>query len=395
METTWTHLLAGRSGIGPITQFDASTYATTIAGEVSDFNPENYIERKQARRMDRFTQFAVAATQMLFENAQWQIPEEEQADVGALLGCGLGGLKTIEEFHTKLMRSGPKRVSPFYIPILISNMAPGQISITSGAKGPNLVTTSACASGLHGIGYAYTDILLGRAKAMICGGVESTITPMGVSGFNAMKALSTRNDDPTRASRPFDQDRDGFVMAEGCGLLLLESLDHALDRGARIYAEVIGFGASADGYHMTAPKEDGEGMARCMRAALQEAGVRPEEIDHINAHGTSTSLNDLCETRAIKTVFKDRAQSIPVTANKSMLGHLLGAAGGIESVISVKSLDEGVIPGTINLDNPEPECDLDYVTDGTRHHPLRYTLCNSFGFGGTNATMLFKHYDGK
>ena len=395
METTWTHLLAGRSGIGPITQFDASTYATTIAGEVSDFNPENYIERKQARRMDRFTQFAVAATQMLFENAQWQIPEEEQADVGALLGCGLGGLKTIEEFHTKLMHSGPKRVSPFYIPILISNMAPGQISITSGAKGPNLVTTSACASGLHGIGYAYTDILLGRAKAMICGGVESTITPMGVSGFNAMKALSTRNDDPTRASRPFDQDRDGFVMAEGCGLLLLESLDHALDRGARIYAEVVGFGASADGYHMTAPKEDGEGMARCMRAALQEAGVRPEEIDHINAHGTSTSLNDLCETRAIKTVFKDRAQSIPVTANKSMLGHLLGAAGGIESVISVKSLDEGVIPGTINLDNPEPECDLDYVTDGTRHHPLRYTLCNSFGFGGTNATMLFKHYDGK
>ena len=395
LETTWTHLLAGHSGIGPITQFDASEYATTIAGEVSDFNPERYIERKQARRMDRFTQFAVAATQMLFENAQWQIPEEEQADVGALLGCGLGGLKTIEEFHTKLMQSGPKRVSPFYIPVLISNMAPGQVSITTGAKGPNLVTTSACASGLHGIGYAYTDILLGRAKAMICGGVESTITPMGVSGFNAMKALSTRNDDPSRASRPFDQDRDGFVMAEGCGLLLLESLEHALDRGARIYAEVVGFGASADGYHMTAPKEDGEGMARCMRAALKEADVRPEEIDHINAHGTSTSLNDLCETRAIKTVFKDRAHSIPVTANKSMFGHLLGAAGGIESVVSVKSIDEGVIPGTINLDNPEPECDLDYVTDGTRHHPLRYTLCNSFGFGGTNATMLFKQYDGK
>ncbi|MFO7718535.1 MAG: beta-ketoacyl-ACP synthase II [Thermodesulfobacteriota bacterium] len=395
LETTWTHLLAGHSGIGPITQFDASAYATTIAGEVSDFNPERYIERKQARRMDRFTQFAVAATQMLFENAQWRIPEEEQADVGALLGCGLGGLKTIEEFHTKLMQSGPKRVSPFYIPILISNMAPGQVSITTGAKGPNLVTTSACASGLHGIGYAYTDILLGRAKAMICGGVESTITPMGVSGFNAMKALSTRNDDPTRASRPFDQDRDGFVMAEGCGLLLLESLEHALDRGARIYAEVVGFGASADGYHMTAPKEDGEGMARCMRAALKEAGVRPEEIDHINAHGTSTSLNDLCETRAIKTVFEDRAHSIPITANKSMFGHLLGAAGGIESVVSVKSIDEGVIPGTINLDNPEPECDLDYVTDGTRHQPLQYTLCNSFGFGGTNATMLFKQYDGK
>lgn len=395
LETTWTNLLAGKSGIGPITQFDASEYATTIAGEVSDFNVEDFIERKQARRMDRFTQFAVAATQMLFENAQWQIPEEEQGDVGTLLGCGLGGLKTIEEFHTKLMKSGPKRVSPFYIPILISNMAPGQISISTGAKGPNLVTTSACASGLHGIGYAYTDIMLGRAKAMICGGVESTITPMGVSGFNAMRALSTRNDDPTRASRPFDQGRDGFVMAEGCGLLLLESLDHALARGARIYAEVVGFGASADGYHMTAPKEDGEGMSRCMRAAIKEAGVQPEDIDHINAHGTSTALNDLCETRAIKDVFGDRATSIPVTANKSMVGHLLGAAGGLESVISVKTLDEGKIPGTINLENPEPECDLDYVADGTREQSVQYALCNSFGFGGTNATMLFKQYDGK
>jgi 3-oxoacyl-[acyl-carrier-protein] synthase II len=342
--------------------------------------------------MDRFTQFAVAATDMLLADAAWEVTEEDQGEIGTILGCGLGGLKTIEDFHTKLMQSGPKRVSPFYIPILISNMAPGQISMQFKVKGPNLVTTSACASGMHSIGYAYSDIALGRVKAMICGGVESTITPMGISGFNAMKALSTRNNDPERASRPFDRDRDGFIMSEGCGLLFLESLEHALERGAKIYAEIVGFGASADGHHMTAPKEDGEGMARSMRAAIKEAGIRTQDIDHINAHATSTPPNDLCETRAIKAVFGNQAYRIPVTANKSMLGHLLGAAGGVEGVVSVLTLKEDQIPATINLEHPDTECDLDYVVDGPRQQAVKYVMCNSFGFGGTNASILFKRY---
>jgi 3-oxoacyl-[acyl-carrier-protein] synthase II len=330
---------------------------------------------------------------MLLSDSGWTISEQEQAETGVILGCGLGGLETIETFHDRLREFGPKKASPFYIPMLIANMAAGQVSMFTKAMGPNLATTSACASGTHGIGYAFSEIKLGRAQAMISGGVESTIAPMAVSGFNAMRALSTRNDEPERASRPFDRDRDGFVIGEGCGMLLLESLDHARNRGARIYAEVVGFGSSSDAYHMTAPEESGRGMALAMEKALREGGVAPDQIDHINAHGTSTSLNDLCETRAIKMLFRDRAGRIPVTANKSMIGHLLGGAGGVEGVFSVLSLAEEMIPGTLNLKNPDPECDLDYVAEGSRKQDLEYVLCNSFGFGGTNACILFKRFE--
>ncbi|MFO8033306.1 MAG: beta-ketoacyl-ACP synthase II [Desulfohalobiaceae bacterium] len=392
LETAWPRLLAGESGIGPITRFDSQDFATRIAGEVRDFAEEDYLSRKQIQRMDRFNRFAVASAKMLCQNASLQIDEHNASQVGILLGCGLGGLETIEEFHTRLLKKGPGKISPFYIPKLISNIAAGQIAIFTQAKGPNLVTTSACASGVHSIGYAYSDIKLGRVQAMMCGGVESTITPMAVSGFNAMKALSTNNAEPEKASRPFDKDRDGFVISEGSGFLLLESLEHALERGAPILAEVCGFGASADAYHITAPDESGAGMSLAMQAALKEAEISPGEVDHINAHGTATYFNDICETRAIKNVFGKHAYQIPLTANKSMIGHMLGAAGGIESVFSVMSITEGQIPGTINLDNPDSECDLDYMQEGSRQKQVNYVLCNSFGFGGTNACILFKRY---
>jgi 3-oxoacyl-[acyl-carrier-protein] synthase II len=394
LQTSWSNLVAGKSGIGPITRFDCSQYTSKIAGEVKDFNPEEYLPRKQIKRMDRFNQYACAVAYMLLEDAGLSIDSRNDSEIGILLGCGLGGLETLEEFHTRLIKSGPGKISPFYIPKLISNVASGQMAIFTRAKGPNLVTTSACASGVHSIGYAYSDIKLGRVQAMMCGGVESTITPMAISGFNAMRALSTRNEEPQRASRPFDRDRDGFVVSEGCGLLMLESLEHALDRGATIYAEVCGFGASADAYHITAPDESGAGMALAMSNALKEAQVAPKDIDHINAHGTGTTWNDLCETRAIKKVFGEHAFSLAVTANKSMIGHMLGAAGGIESVFSIKTLETEIIPGTINLENPDEECDLDYVAEGSRKQQVNYVLCNSFGFGGTNACILFKRYDG-
>ena len=392
LETSWTRLINGESGIGPITRFDCHEYGSQIAGEVRGFDPAEYVPKKQIQRMDRFNCYAVGTAKMLLAHAGLEIDERNASQVGIVLGCGLGGLETIEEFHTRLMKRGPGRVSPFYIPKLISNIAAGQIAIYTQAKGPNMVTTSACASGVHSVGYAYSDIKLGRAEAMICGGVESTITPMAVSGFNAMKALSTRNDDPERASRPFDRDRDGFVIAEGSGFLLLESLEQAIERGAKIYAEVRGFGASADAYHITAPDESGAGMAQAMRSALREAELPPQDLEHINAHGTSTPWNDLCETRAIKSVFGDRATRMPITANKSMIGHMLGAAGGIESVFSVMTIDQGVIPGTVNLENPGPECDLDYVAEGSRQQQVNSVLCNSFGFGGTNACILFKRF---
>jgi len=393
LEISWQSLLSGKSGVDKLTRFDCSEYATRIAAEVRDFDPNRYMSVKEARRMDRFCQFAVASAKMLMQHSGLDRNVMDMTQCGAVIGCGLGGLETIEEFHTKLLKSGPKRVSPFYIPLLIANMAAGQISITTGAKGPNLATTSACASGMHGIGYAFSDIRLGRAKAMISGGVESTITPMAVSGFNAMKALSTSNDIPEKASRPFDLDRNGFVIGEGSGLLLLESLDSALERGATIYAEVAGFGASADAFHMTAPDDSGEGMALAMRQALREARVSPEQVDHINTHGTSTKLNDATETKAIKEVFGRHAYDMLLTANKSMIGHTLGAAGGIESVFSVLSLYHSKIPGTINLDTPDPECDLDYCSHGTVSRNIRYALCNSFGFGGTNAAILYKKFD--
>jgi 3-oxoacyl-[acyl-carrier-protein] synthase II len=392
LATSWNNLVAGVSGIGPITRFDASGHTTTIAGEVKGFEPENYMPAKQAKRMERFTTYSVACAQMLLEDAGWEIPPEEEERVGCLMGCGLGGLETIELYHSKLVNDGPRRVSPFMIPIMISNMAPGMISIFSKVRGPNLVTTSACASGLHAIGYAASEIAMGRADAMITGGVESTITPLGVAGFNALKALSTRNDEPERASRPFDRDRDGFVMGEGCGLLLLESLEHARARGATIYAEVTGFGASADAFHMTAPDDQGRGMSLAMRRAIEEGGIRPEDVEHVNAHATSTPLNDSSETSAIKQVFGDHAKKLSITANKSMIGHLLGGAGGVEGVFSVMSIKEGVLPGTLNLENPGEDCDLDYLADGSREERVEHVLCNSFGFGGTNACILFKRF---
>lgn len=394
LETSWDNLLAGKSGIGPITLFDTTGFDVRIAGEVKDFDPEkNGIPFKQARRMDRFVQFGVAASLMLMKDSGYTITEENAEKVSTIVGVGLGGLDTIEEFHTKLTNSGPNRISPFMIPMLISNMAPGQIAIFTGAKGTNFVLTSACASGLHAIGTAYTEILLNRCECSITGGVESTITAMGTSGFAALKALSTsHNDDPQKASRPFDKDRDGFVEGEGAGLLFLESLESAQARGAKIYAEIVGFGASCDAFHMTAPEESGEGMARAMKNALKDADLAPEKIDHINAHGTSTHLNDLCETRAIKKVFGEHAYSIPITANKSQIGHLLGAAGGVESVFSAMTLHTGMVPGTANYTTPDPECDLNYMGDGPKQLNVEYVMCNGFGFGGTNCSLIFKRW---
>lgn len=393
IETTWSKLLAGESGIGPITHFDCSQYTCKIAGEVRDFDPEKYMTAKQAKRMDRFTQFAVAAASMLMEDASLEITPEVAEDLGVILGVGLGGLSTIETWHTKLLEAGPNKISPFMIPMLISNMGPGQISIFTGAKGPNIVTTTACASGVHGIGTAFSEILLGRARRIISGGVESTITPLGVAGFTALKALSTHyNDDPTHASRPFDAKRDGFIMGEGAGLLLLEDLESAKERGARIYAEVAGYGSSGDAYHMTAPHETGEGMASAMRRAVKDAGIAMEDITHINAHATSTQLNDVTETRAMKLAFGDHAKNLKISATKSMTGHLLGAAGGIESVFTALALHNGILPGTANLTNPDPECDLDYLPNGPEKVDCEYAMCNSFGFGGTNASLVLKKW---
>jgi 3-oxoacyl-[acyl-carrier-protein] synthase II len=375
--------------------FDPTGYSATIAGEVKNFSPEAYgIPFKQARRMDRFVQFAVAASQMLLKDADMTVTETNAASIGILLGVGLGGLKTIEDFHSKLVDAGPDKISPFMIPMLISNMAPGQVAIFSGAKGPNAVVTSACASGLHAIGYAYNEILLDRCVCAISGGVEATVTPMGISGFTALKALSTRNAEPQKASRPFDKDRTGFVMGEGAGLIFLETLDSAIARDAHIYAELVGFGSSCDAFHITAPLDAGEGMAAAMKNAIADAGLTPDAIDHINAHGTSTQLNDLAETKAIKAVFGKRAYDIPITANKSQIGHLLGAAGGIESVFTILALHTGIIPGTINYETPDPECDLNYMVEGARPIQAEYALCNSFGFGGTNCSLLYKRWHG-
>ncbi len=395
LETTWENLVAGESGIAPITLFDASEYDSRIAGEVKGFVPEDHMPFKQAKRMDRFTQFAVAASTMLMNDSGYVIDENTAERTDVILGVGLGGLSTIETYHTKLIQSGPGKVSPFLIPMLIANMAPGQIAIFTGAKGNNLVATTACASALHAIGTAWSEMLLGRNDAVITGGVEATVTPLGVAGFTALKALSTHNEEPTKASRPFDKQRDGFVIGEGAGLLMLEPLESALERGATIYAEIVGYGTSCDAFHMTAPHESGEGMARAMKNALRDAGLKPEDIDHINAHGTSTYLNDSCETRAIKLTFGEHAQNIRISATKSMTGHLLGAAGGIESVFTIMALHTGIIPGTINQENPDPECDLNYMASGSEKVQCEYAMCNSFGFGGTNASLVFKRWSGK
>ncbi len=392
-KSTWEGIISGKSGIKKITRFDTTGFDTDIAGEVTDFNPEQFIPAKQCKRMDRFVQFSVCGAMQLMENSGYKITDENAEDVGVIVGVGLGGLETIEAFHAKLVDAGPSKVSPFFIPMLISNMAPGQVAIFTGAKGLNLVLTSACASATHAIGMAYTEIALGRAEAMITGGSEATITPMGISGFTSMKALCTKyNDTPEKASRPYDLNRGGFVMGEGTGMLFLESLDSALARNAYIYAEVVGAAGSDDAHHMVAPLDSGAGMASSMKRAIKDAQIEPWQINHINAHGTSTHANDAAETKAIYDVFGDHAKNIAICANKSQLGHLLGAAGGAESVISVLTLDSGMVPGTLNYETPDPECTLNYMGDGPKKLDPEYVICNSFGFGGTNGSVIYKKY---
>jgi 3-oxoacyl-[acyl-carrier-protein] synthase II len=393
IEENWTNLVEGKSGIGPITRFDTHGFATRIAGEVKNFRPEDFISKKELRKMDPFLQLALGAASLAFEESGFKIPPEVAPRAGVIMGCGLGGLSTSEEYHKVLLSSGPKKISPFFIPMLIGNMAPGLISIYHGAKGPNLSVQTACAAGTHAVGQAFHMVRDGFAEIMITGGVESTITPLCVGGFNAMRALSTRNDDPEKASRPFERDRDGFVLGEGAAVLILEELERALERGAKIYAEVIGFGASGDAFHMAAPAPDGEGAARCMKEALKDAGVNPEAVDYINAHGTSTDLNDKYETQAIKTVFGEHARKLAVSSTKSMTGHLLGGAGGVEAAYTVLSIDRQVMPPTINYENPDPECDLDYVPNKCREARIDVALSNSFGFGGTNGTLVFRKWE--
>ena len=394
VETSWKALLDGKSGIGPITAFDATSFASRIAGEVKDFDPEHFgIPAKLAKRMDRFVQFAAAGSIDALKDSGFVVTDENARRIGCILGVGLGGLHTIEVFHSRLVEAGPGKVSPFMIPMLISNMAPGQVAMLTGIKGSNLVMTSACSSGLHAIGHAYNEILLGRMDAVVSGGIEATITPMGISGFTALKALSTRNDEPQRASRPFDKNRDGFVMGEGCGIFVVESLESAKARGAKIYAEIVGFGATCDAFHMTAPDENGDGLAHAMRSAIAEAGLKPEDITHINAHGTSTPMNDACETKAIKSVFGEHAHALAICANKSQTGHLLGGAGGLESVFTVLALQTGMVPGTLNYETPDPDCDLNYMGDGAKQLNPRYALCNSAGFGGTNVSIAYKKWE--
>jgi len=392
LDTFWSNLVAGKSGVTRIESFDASEFPTRIAAEIKDFNPEAYMDRKEARRMDRFVQLAVAASTMAVRDSGLEPGVNVDPErFGVMVGSGIGGLATWEEQHTVLLEKGPKRVSPFFIPMMIANMASGQISMITGAKGPNSTAVTACATGTHSIGDSFKLIQRGDADAMICGGAEAAIRPTGIAGFCAMRAMSTRNDEPEKASRPFDIGRDGFVMGEGSGVLLLESLEHALKRGARIYAEVVGYGMSGDAYHMTEP--DPDGAARCMKRALKDAGIEPEAIDYINAHGTSTPIGDKSETAAIKMAFGDHAYKLAVSSTKSMTGHLLGAAGGIEAVILALTLKNGVIAPTINLENPDPECDLDYVPNAARKADVRTGLSNSFGFGGHNATIVMRKYE--
>jgi len=393
LDNNWQAICQGKSGIGPITKFDTTEYPAKIAGEVKNFDPELYIDKKDQKKMDVFIQYALAAGSMALKQSGLVIDESNADRVGVLVGSGLGGLQTIEKYHTMLLQSGPKKISPFFVPMLIVNLAPGQISIYFGCRGPNSSVVTACATGNHSIGEASRIIQRGDADAMIAGGVESTITPLAVAGFCALKALSTRNEEPEKASRPFEKNRDGFVMAEGAGILVLESLESAKQRGASIFAEVIGFGCNADAYHITAPSPGGEGAARCMQIAIDDAGIKAGDIDYINAHGTSTPMNDLSETIAMKTVFKDHVKNLSVSSTKSMTGHLLGAAGGVEAIFSILSIKHGIIPPTINYDEPDPECDLDYVPNVARKKNVRIVMSNSFGFGGTNATLIFKTFE--
>ncbi|WP_319588997.1 beta-ketoacyl-ACP synthase II [uncultured Desulfobulbus sp.] len=391
-EQTWNALINGQSGIGPITRFDASDQASQIAAEVKGFNPEDWFEKKQVKNLDPFVQYAVAAADIAWKSSGLSITDDNVNRVGVITGCGMGGLPTIEEYHSVLLNKGPRKITPFFIPRVIPNMPSGHISMRIGCKGPNLSQTTACAAGTHAVGEAFRHIVYGDCDVAITGGTESVICPLAVGGFSAMKALSTRNDDPTAASRPFDRDRDGFVISEGSGMLVLEELESAKRRGATIYAEIIGYGQTSDAYHIAAPPEDGEGAARCMAAALRDAGLNPENIDYINAHGTSTPLNDKCETLAIKTVFGVHANKLAVSSTKSMTGHMLGAAGGIEAAFTALSLYHGILPPTANLQNPDPDCDLDYVPLTAREVRIETAMSNSFGFGGTNGVVVFRRF---
>jgi len=389
---TWQALCAGKSGVGEITRFDTSDFQTKIAAEVKDFHAEDFLPLKEAKRTERFIAYAIAAARMALEDSGLAIDDRNSDRVGVITGCGLGGLGILESTCNTLDKRGPRRVSPFFIPMMIGNMAPGMISIHLGARGPNASLATACAAGAHAIGDSFKIIGNGLADAMITGGVEAVVNPTCIAGFNAMKALSTRNDEPEKASRPFERDRDGFVVGEGSGIMIIEALEHALARDARIYAEITGYGMTGDGYHMTAPPPDGNGAVRCMEAALDDAGLAPHQIDYINAHGTSTPLNDISETRAIKKVFNDHAYKLAISSTKSMTGHLLGGAGGIETIFTALTIADGIMPPTINHDAADPECDLDYVPNVMRKARVKMAMTNSFGFGGTNASLILSAY---
>lgn len=391
-DEVWQALINGKSGIGPITRFDPSVLTAKIAGEVKDFDPTLYIDKKEAKRMDRFTQFAIAAAKMAIEDANLDLTKENLTRIGTCVGTGIGGVETLHDQYKTLFEKGANRVSPFFVPMMIANMAAGQVSITFGLKGPNSSVVTACASGTNSIGDAFKIIARGDADLMIAGGTEAAVSPIAVAGFCSMKALSTRNDDPTKASRPFDKDRDGFVLGEGAGIVVLEELEHALARGANIYAEIIGYGTNADAYHITAPAPEGEQAAACIKMALDDAKVSPTDIDYINAHGTSTPMNDLNETLAIKKVFGDHAKKLAVSSTKSMTGHLLGAAGAVEVIIAALTITNSIIPPTINYTTPDDNLDLDYVPNVARSANVDMALSNSFGFGGHNATLLLKKY---
>jgi 3-oxoacyl-[acyl-carrier-protein] synthase II len=394
-EETWRNLVAGCSGIAPITNFDTTGFDCKIAGEVKNFDPFQWIEKKELKKMARFIQIALAGADFAVKSANWKPEDSNLDEVGVYVSSGIGGFDIIEREHGKLLNGGPHKISPFFIPSAIVNLASGQISIRYGARGPNSATATACSASAHAVGDSFKIIERGAAEMMICGGSEATITPMGVGGFAAMKALSTRNDDPAHASRPWDAGRDGFVVGEGAGILILESLEHAQKRNAPILAEIVGYGMSGDAYHMTQPEENGDGAYRVMMAALKDAKLSPNDIGYVNAHGTSTPIGDVIETRALKRVFGERAKRVPISSTKSMTGHLLGGAGGLEAGISVLALRDQTLPPTINLENPDPECDLDYVPKHARKASVEYALSNSFGFGGTNAALIFKRWFGK
>ena len=391
-ETSWEGLRAGRIGIGPITQFDAAAFSCRIAGEVKGFDPARYIEKKEIKKMGRFIQFAIAASECALSSSGFKVVPENAEQVGVYIGSGIGGFEVIEREHQVFLEQGPRRISPFFIPATIINLASGQVSIRSGAKGPNSATATACTTSAHSIGDSFRIIQRGEADVMICGGTEACITPMGIGGFAAMRALSTRNDEPERASRPWDRDRDGFVVGEGAGILILEELQSARRRNARILAELVGYGMSADAFHVTAPPADGDGAFRVMRNALRDAGIAPEQVQYVNAHGTSTEVGDRIETEALKRAFGEHAYKLAISSTKSMTGHLLGGAGGLEAGITVLAIRDQIAPPTMNHDNPDPLCDLDYVPNRARPMKIDYALSNSFGFGGTNGCLIFKRY---